>query len=205
MIDDRRSAVPSPGWYLDPDTGERRWWNGIAWGNRAREPYATQAAAVGPVRQPVLSMSASVNPWPVWGIAVLPLVTVASLVLVDLKGSARALLVATEAHLVTPPPLSVGFVVAQLLSVAASVAVMVLAFLDRRLLMRRGVVRPFHWAWSLVPLAYLIGRAVVLKRRVGRGTSPLWLHLLLSVGVGAVEGVVVTSAVASVFADRLPG
>src|SRR5206468_9638315 len=63
----------------------------------------------------------------------------------------------------------------------------VLAFLDRRILLRRGIVRPFHWVWSVLPLVYLIGRSVVLRRRVGRGSAPLWVSLLLSVGVRSEE------------------
>ena len=44
MTDDGRSFLPAPGWYLDPESGARRWWNGIAWANRADERHALEAA-----------------------------------------------------------------------------------------------------------------------------------------------------------------
>jgi uncharacterized protein DUF2510 len=203
MTDDGRSVLPAPGWYIDPESGARRWWNGIAWANRADERHALSAATVGLIRQPALPTSTSVSPWPVWGIVILPLLAAAPIVLTDLKEYARAVLAATAAHAVAPlPP---GFVAAQLLGLVTFVAAIVLASLDRRILIRRGVVRPFHWAWSVVPLVYLIGRAVVLRRRVGRGSAPVWVYLLLSVGVGVVEGVLVTASVASAIAERYAG
>lgn len=203
MTDDGRSALPAPGWYIDPESGARRWWNGIAWANRADELRAMSAATVGLIRQPALSMSTGVSPWPVWCIVLLPLVGAAPLVLIDLKGYARAVLAAAAAHAVAPPP--PGFVAAQLLGLLTFAAAIVLASLDRRILISRGVVRPFHWAWSVVPLVYLIGRAVVLKRRVGRGSAPVWVYLLLSVGIGVVEGILVTASVASAVVERYAG
>jgi hypothetical protein len=50
------------------------------------------------------------------------------------------------------------------------------AFFDHRALARRGVVRPFHWAWGFFGgLVYVIGRVVVTWRR-GAALSlwPLW-------------------------------
>ena len=51
-------------------------------------------------------------------------------------------------------------------------------------LRRRGVAAPFHWAWSFFALVngglavYMIGRAVVLKRRtVSGGWPPLWVWI----------------------------
>lgn len=203
MTDDGRSVLPAPGWYIDPESGRRRWWNGIAWATRADESRTLSAATVGLVRQPALSMSTGVSPWPVWGIVLLPLVGAAPLLLLDLKDYARAVLAATVAHAVAPPP--PGFVAAQLLGLVTFVAAIVLAYLDRRILIRRGVVRPFHWAWSVVPLVYLIGRAVVLKRRVGRGSAPVWFYLLLSVGIGVVEGILIATSVASAVVERYAG
>lgn len=203
MTDDGRSVLPAPGWYIDPESGARRWWNGIAWANRADERHAQAAATVGLIRQPVLSTSTSVSPWPVWGMVLLPLISAAPLILIDLKEYARAVLVAAATHAVAPVP--PGFLAAQLLGLVTFVTAIVLAILDRRILIRRGVVRPFHWAWSVVPLVYLIGRAVVLRRRVGRGSAPLWVYLLLSVGVGVVEGILVTTSVASAVVERYAG
>ena len=70
-----------------------------------------------------------------------------------------------------------------------------LAALDRRALGRLGVVRPFHWAYAFIPApVYLIGRTVVLRRRVGRGLAPLltWLAMIAAVIVlGGLAAVVI--------------
>ncbi len=53
-------------------------------------------------------------------------------------------------------------------------------WLDWRELRRRGVPNPFHWAYGFFAFAgggtlvYLIGRAVVVRRRTGTGGAPLW-------------------------------
>jgi len=55
-----------------------------------------------------------------------------------------------------------------------------LGWLDWRELRRRGVPKPFHWAWGFFVFAgggilvTLIGRSVVIRRRTGRGLAPLW-------------------------------
>ena len=56
-----------------------------------------------------------------------------------------------------------------------------LSFLDARLLRRRGVSRPFAWGWGFVLGVYLVGRTVVLQRRIGRGGAPLVLGASLFV------------------------
>lgn len=203
MTDDGRSVLPAPGWYIDPESGARRWWNGIAWANRRDEQRAQSAATVGLIRQPALPTSTSVSPWPVWGIVLLPLIAAAPLAFTDLTGYARSVLAATAAHAVAPVP--PGFVAAQLLGLVTFVAAIVFAFLDRRILIRRGVVRPFHWAWSVLPLVYLIGRAVILRRRVGRGSAPVWVYLLLSAVIGVAEGILISASVASAIAERYTG
>ncbi|MBX9473077.1 hypothetical protein [Microcella sp.] len=66
------------------------------------------------------------------------------------------------------------------------------AYLDWRELQRRGVPQPFHWAWIFLTLAvsyavYTIGRSVVVKRRTGRGSAPMWITIATIVagfGVG---------------------
>ncbi|HAQ9640229.1 TPA: hypothetical protein IYE67_003168, partial [Enterococcus faecium] len=59
----------------------------------------------------------------------------------------------------------------------------------------RGVDRPFPWAWALLgPLVYLIGRSVVVRRRVGGSAAPLWLYLGLTVLGFAIAMIVVVSS-----------
>lgn len=59
--------------------------------------------------------------------------------------------------------------------------------LDWRELRRRGVPKPFHWAWGFFAftgagvLVYLIGRSVVVRRRTGSGLAPLWTGVAVNV------------------------
>jgi hypothetical protein len=54
-------------------------------------------------------------------------------------------------------------------------ALIVFSWLDYRELARRGVERPFHWAWSFLTLVYPIGRSVVVRGVAGGlGLAPMW-------------------------------
>ncbi len=64
----------------------------------------------------------------------------------------------------------------------------VLAYFDWRTLTRRGIARPFHWAWAFIPVAggvYLIGRSIIVRRRIegapASALSPVWLWVGLNV------------------------
>lgn len=70
------------------------------------------------------------------------------------------------------------------------------AYLDWRELQRRGVPQPFHWAWIFLTLAvsyavYTIGRSVVVKRRTGRGSAPMWITIATIVA-GLIVGIWIT-------------
>ncbi|MGY6498422.1 MAG: hypothetical protein ACXIUP_09375 [Microcella sp.] len=55
-----------------------------------------------------------------------------------------------------------------------------LSWLDRRTLARRGIERPFPWAWALLSsVIYVVGRSIVVRRRTGRGLAPLWTVIVL--------------------------
>ena len=197
MTNTRPSELPAPGWYLDPTSGRRRWWNGIAWAHEidgGGPGYATRYTHV--------SSSANVNPWPIWVIVLLPLLVSIPLLTVDFSAYFREVVAAARSQTIgSVPP---GYLVAQLVNFVAYPVSIVLAYLDTRALKRIGVVRPFHWAWSFLGIVYIIGRAVVLKRRVGRGTSPLWIYLLVSLAVGAFVGAVIGSAAVQAIAETLP-
>ncbi|WP_291050213.1 DUF2510 domain-containing protein [Herbiconiux sp.] len=65
--------------------------------------------------------------------------------------------------------------IASLLIYAAGV---VLAFFDRRWLIRRGIVPAFHWAFAFIPApVYPIGRSLQVRRRSGRGIAPMWVAI----------------------------
>lgn len=67
------------------------------------------------------------------------------------------------------------------------------AWLDWRELRKRGVEKPFHWAFAFFALmvsigVYVIGRTVVLKRETGKGLTALWVWI----GVTVLGFVVIT-------------
>ena len=79
----------------------------------------------------------------------------------------------------------------------------VLAYLDARTLTARGVPKPFHWAFSAIPsygtTVYVIGRAVVVRRRTGGGLAPLWVFIALQVVVFIASLVLAFAMMASMF------
>lgn len=102
------------------------------------------------------------NTWQMWAIALLPL---ASLPLNAIPVS------------IQPGPDPVGFIVSITVGLALIAAEVALAVSDRRELLRRGVWKPMHPAWALLDGVYVIGRTVVVRRRVGGSALPLWVWL----------------------------
>lgn len=85
--------------------------------------------------------------------------------------------------------------VVQIASLVLWIGIVLLAWLDHRTLRTRGLERPFSWAWAILsPLIYLIGRSVVVRRRVGGSAAPLWLYLGLTVLGFAVAMIIVVSS-----------
>lgn len=74
-----------------------------------------------------------------------------------------------------------------------------IAYLDWRALTRLGVVRPFHWAWTFLGgLVYVVGRSIVVRRRVGTGLLPIWVSIgvvVISIVVAVVKVVSLVNAV----------
>jgi len=83
---------------------------------------------------------------------------------------------------------SVGqMLLVSLLSYLLLGASIVFSWLDWRELKKRGLARPFHWAWSFFALGvslgvYVIGRSVVISRRQAKnGWPPLWVWIAATV------------------------
>lgn len=111
--------------------------------------------------------------WQMWAIALLPL---AGLPLNLIPGSNTPLITASGNPAATPV-----LVLNIVLSVALIAVEVVLAVSDRRELLRRGVVRPMHPAWAILDIVYVIGRSVVVRRRVRGSLLPLWTWILTTV------------------------
>lgn len=204
MTDRTASALPEPGWYIDPGSGRRRWWNGIAWTSYIDGDQSPRDLASGGIFQPAISSSTNVNPWPIWVVVLLPLVVLLPMLTVDFAAYFRAVLAASELSDRVPVPIPPGIWVTQLVSWAVYPAGVVLSYFDWRTLKQRGIVRPFHWAWAFLSIVYLIGRAVVLRRRVGRGSSPFWIYLAVSLIAGVVQGTAIANAIITVVTERIP-
>jgi hypothetical protein len=151
-------------------------------------PYATGHAG-----SPIVSTA------PAWIIAMLPLFQlVLSLLLLTALGMGSN--VAVFIGILTAPYL----------------IVIVLAFIDQRMLRRQGVERPAHWAWALLTAPiYLVARARAVIRESGHGIGPVlvWfglgtLHLASVVAIpglliAVLPGIFTSQLEASVEGDAL--
>ncbi len=185
------------GWYPDPEDATRsRWWDGARWTDHRSAPVMATpyVAATADLKDPE---GTDWNTTWIWLVVLLPLVPALSLLTVDWGGfidvndrtglSALALLI------------SPGYLVASVGGWLVYGLCVWFAYLDWRELGRRGVPRPFHWAWTfLSSVVYAIGRSVVVRKRTGRGIAPLWATiatLVVSFGAAIYIVVVVMAAV----------
>ena len=140
----------------------------------------------------------------IWALAVLPIVgiidSIITLAMFDQ--------VVTQAFAPDAPPFAPGDLLRLGISWLVIGASVLLGILDWRALNTAGVPKPFHWAWNFfavigVPV-YMVGRSIVVRRRLGGGgLAPMIVNLSLIV-VGFALGVVgAVLAVGSVFDSGL--
>jgi hypothetical protein len=193
------SDAPAPGWYPDPAGNQgQRYWDGRAW-----TEHVSAGTWAGGISQPALPEGARVNTVFIWLYVLLPLVSLVVSLLQNPVGQAQEAMRRALEHpgVATPPVANPAALIAQLLGLVLFAAGVLLAYFDWAALKRIGVVRPFHWAFAFIPApVYIIGRTVVLHRRVRRGYAPLWVYIALTV-LGIVVGIV---EVAQVFATLEP-
>lgn len=82
------------------------------------------------------------------------------------------------------------------------------SYLDWRTLKDRGVPSPFHWAWGFLTVVYTIGRSVVVRRRTGKGISPMWVTIatyLVIIIVTTVYMLSIVSGIVSQVTSNNPG
>lgn len=210
MSDSTPTNVPA-GWYPDPtDASWQRWWDGTGWTEHAvpaasaSVPQATGAPYTAVYAQAPATLSAPVRTdiqtntvW-IWLVVLLPLVTLPTIFLIDWRGYLESSLDMSSLDGANPMLPSVGMTLASVaISVLGYVVVglgILFAWLDWRELKRRGIQKPFHWAWAFLALVitngvYVIGRGVILRRQTGKGLGPVWAWIavtLLSLIVGIV-------------------
>ncbi|MGV8970492.1 MAG: DUF2510 domain-containing protein [Microbacteriaceae bacterium] len=173
MTTPHNSGTPA-GWYPDPSgTGGQRWWNGVDWTNDVQTAYVEAH-----LRQPIPAAAAgtpayNVNIWIVLGLL---LVSTLSLFTLNVETQIQAAI--REGSTGVTAPSDPWLIANQLLSYVLYALSVLFAYFDWRAIKRSGVVKPFHWAWSFLSiLVYLIGRGVVMKRRVGAGIATLWIAI----------------------------
>ncbi|TAL43409.1 MAG: DUF2510 domain-containing protein [Salinibacterium sp.] len=172
-------SVP-PGWYLDPAGSQRnRWWDGFNWTDHFQDSYSVTEVLKAPEGTKVGTA------W-IWIIALAPLVSMLSLLLVDwgsyfngLMADPSSSMRAEMAFLTSP-----GYLTAVLGGWALWGLTIWFAYLDWRALKLAGVPRPFHFAWVILANSvYVIGRAVVANRRTGRGLGMMWVAIAVIVTI----------------------
>lgn len=192
MSDASRAA---PGFYPDP-SGEPqlRWWSGQGWTADVRPPETG-----GRPVQPALPAGARINNVWVWLLAFSPLVSLSTIFLIDFDAYFRSTLTGDEAQAVSSL-LSPGYLIGSALNWLLFAVTVLFAYLDWNSLKKVGVVQPFHWAWSFLSIVYVIGRAVVARRRTGTGLAPLLTYIAVYVAVLIVTSVWIGAEVANVLA-----
>jgi uncharacterized protein DUF2510 len=196
MTDVAPQPIPA-GWYQDPgNPAQQRWWDGTQWSSQVSgQAYATTTAAVVP---PAPAGTSWNTPW-IWVVLFAPLLSYATLFLWDFGPYVTAMLyqptnpTAWMQALFTPQLL-----VATLLPFVLSAVLVVSCYLDWRELTRRGVPKPFHWAFGFLGIVYPIGRAVITNRRGMGGMVVLWV----AIGV-MVAGLVVSTIWSLVFFNQM--
>jgi hypothetical protein len=95
-----------------------------------------------------------------------------------------------------PSPLAL---LLNLLSWIIIAAVVFFAYRDHAQLTRRGIEKPFHWAWAFLSVVYPIGRAVVVTRRIGRGSIVMWI----AIGTLVVNLIMTSALIAQIMSQSL--
>ncbi len=198
-MSDQVSSVPA-GWYPDPsDATRRRYWDGAAWTAHVHPPVATAPADL---RAPEGTRWST--PW-IWLIVFLPLLSLVSLLLVPLDGIVESSFAEPENAMQAQLELygSPGYLLSIATGWILTALLVFFAVLDYRALRAAGIPKPLHWAWGffalLAPPIYPIARAVIVRRRTGRGFAVLWATIAVFVVTSIVTIVYVVGAISLVF------
>ena len=162
------SRIRPPGWYPDAtDYRQHRWWDGNQWTAQVSTFAPVDAASA--FRAPEGTSPYTLQIWLIVAIYV-----VVAIIQFPLSVFSPALWSLSDLF----RPESARISVSGVFGFAAAIT---LAYSDRKTLISRGVARPFHWAFILIPwygvTVYVIGRSVVARRLTGRGLAPIWVHL----------------------------
>jgi hypothetical protein len=178
-----------------------------AYGQQAQQPYSQQPYSTAPYSAPTPppQVPASTSPftWGIWVVAALPAISLLAVASYDFRDYMRAAMAGRMA-------IDGGYVLMQVLGVLVYAATVVVAYFDWRDLGRRGIVRPFHWAWSFLGSGvYVIGRSVIVRRRItgspASALTPIWVWAAINVIALFVVTIKLVAAVSSVMPMYGPG
>ncbi|WP_035874123.1 DUF2510 domain-containing protein [Cryobacterium sp. MLB-32] len=183
MTDSAGNTLHEKGWYPDPSGAPGlRWWDGAQWTEHQHDPSLEVYGVTPPL---VAGSGTRVNNALLWTIVLLPILSLLAMSQFDMTTYLMNTL-STDA-----PMIDATYTLIQILSFGIYVASILLAFFDRRRLSRLGLARPFHWAWTfLYSGIYVIGRSVIVRRRVGGTLTAVWVWVaivLLGVIVSATK------------------
>lgn len=201
MTDPTVPSTAPAGWYpVEANSPNLRWWDGTQWtdhhhtvGSSPVQPFAQQGygtpvygapvyGAQAPAARPP-SAPAGTSPYTawIWILAILPLVQLLELpFLISFYTKVEAVGL-SDPTAITQLEFSQGsgYLTLQAIGLLVYAVCVVIAVFDYLALKARGVVRPFPWAWTfLSAVVYVIGRAVVVRRRTGSGFAPMWVYIV---------------------------
>ena len=160
-------------------------------------------------QQRPLAPGATTNTWAIWVMALLPLLGIVITLAEDPGAEFRRIIArsvqqihdAQNGVVTTTMPFD-GYTLLSLGSSLVLIAVQVgLAIADQRTLRHRGIVRPFAWGWVFLNPTYIIGRHVVVRRRVRGSLAPLWVWIVVEVIALVVTTVVFATAMSAALAS----
>lgn len=206
MSDATPAHIPA-GWYPDPtDASWQRWWDGSRWTEHAAPAAATAQpgqttahpaqndaqtgypAAPSVPKTPLRTDIQTNTVW-IWLVVLLPLVTLPTIFLIDWRSYIESSMdmsgSSTNPLMPSTGPLLFSLALSGVTYLIAGVGIL-FAWLDWRELKRRGIHKPFHWAWAFLALVitngvYVIGRGVILRRQTGKGLGPVWVWIAVTV------------------------
>ena len=183
------SVIPA-GWYADY-TGEQRmrWWDGSQWTEHVSATGPTLHSGT-PARNTVPASTPVGNVF-IWVIVLLPIIPLMLTFGIDFRGIMQQAIdnPANPLAIYSSP----GYLALVLSGWVILAVTVVLAWFDERRLLASGFDRPFPWGWAFLSYVYIIGRAVVVRRRSGRGLAPLFVWI----GIYAVSFIVSIGQVAT--------
>lgn len=191
-----------PGWYPDhANPAIQRWWDGTQWTDHTQQAYTAGGVAAEQLKAP--EGTSWNTPW-IWLILLLPLLSIFSLFTINIDGYLDALIsnpTSPDVSGAISAFFTPAFIVSILLGWAIIAATILFAYLDYRELAKRGIPKPFPWAFAFLALAgygivYPIGRAVVTNRRGAGGRIVLWI---------AIATIVLTFAIAIIWTFVIMG